>query len=72
MIKAFRKGLREVRSKDVAKVREEIREVLGIGKSSRALLAKYIDGKMPLEVERYHAINDIFKRYGINNPWGTE
>lgn len=72
MEKAFRKGLGLLRAKDVPKVRKEIRMSLGLSEQSRALFARYIDGKMTLDVTKYKEIGDIFKRYGVSDPWGAQ
>ena len=72
MVKAFRKGINDLRARDIPSVRKEIRECLGLSESSRALLARYIDGKMTLDVEKYEQISEIFRHYGVNNPWGDE
>lgn len=52
-------------------MREEIRQCLGLSESSRALFARYIDGKMTLDVNKYKEIEDIFKRHGVSDPWGA-
>lgn len=71
MEKSFRKGLGLLRAKDVPKVREEIRQCLGLSESSRALFARYCDGKMTLDVSKYKEIEEIFKRHGVSDPWGA-
>lgn len=68
IIKAFRKGLSEVRVGDLQEVNEEIKAILKI--KSPQQYAKYKDGRMKLDVEEYNAIKRVFERRGVKQPFG--
>lgn len=68
IVKAFRKGLSEVRVGDLQEVNEEIKAILKI--KSPQQYAKYKDGRMKLEVEEYNAIKRVFERRGVKQPFG--
>lgn len=70
MEKAFRKGLNDTKVRHKEAVRNEIWQVLGLGATCRQLFNAYADGQKPLDVEAYHKIDKIFKRYGVPQPWG--
>lgn len=66
--KAFRKGLRELRVKDVAEVRGKLAAILGV--TTKQSLAKYSAGRGTLDVEKAAQIESLFKQYGVTNCWG--
>lgn len=68
IVKAFRKGLLEVRVGDLQEVNEEIKAILKI--KSPQQYAKYKDGRMKLDVEEYNAIKRVFERRGVKQPFG--
>lgn len=68
IVKAFRKGLSEVRVGDLQEVNEEIKAILKI--KSPQQYAKYKDGRMKLDVEEYEAIKRVFERRGVKQPFG--
>lgn len=68
VVKAFRKGLSEVRVGDLQEVNEEIKAILKI--KSPQQYAKYKDGRMKLDVEEYEAIKRVFERRGVKQPFG--
>ena len=67
--RAFDKGLRELRVKDVNAARAEIMAALGVNTAQS--LRNYARGlKKTLDVEKAAAIAAIFARYGVADPWG--
>ena len=67
--RAFRKGLSEVRVKDVPAVKAEIMDILGV--TTKLSFIRYADGKVAnLDVEKARKIEAVFARYGIENCWG--
>ena len=68
IVKAFKKGLSEVRVGDLQEVNEEIKAILKI--KSPQQYAKYKDGRMKLDVEEYEAIKRVFERRGVKQPFG--
>ena len=68
--KAFLKGLRELRVKDVEAARAEIMAALGVNTAQS--LRNYARGlKKSLDVEKAANIAAIFARYGVADPWGA-
>ena len=68
-VRAFRKGLSELRVKDVQAVKAGIRAILGV--NTKQSFARYADGKAPtLDVDKARAIEALFLRYGVTRPWG--
>ena len=69
-LRAFRKGLQEVKVKDLPKVRKELMEALGV--TSGASLSRYARGlNATLDIEKAKKIEAIFAEYGIENCWGN-
>lgn len=67
--KAFMKGLREIKVKDAAEVRESIREILGV--STLQSLRNYANGRtVNLDVDKARQIEALFASYGVNDCWG--
>lgn len=66
--KSFRKGLREVKVKDLQAVKADIRDILGV--YSRQAFAKYSNGLLILDVMKAEAISKAFAKYGVTNCWG--
>ena len=67
--KAFKKGLSELKVKDLPDVREEIYRILEI--TTAQSFRNYASGKVQnLDVEKARQIEALFSSYGITNPWG--
>lgn len=66
--RSFRRGLRELRVKDVEAVKAAVAAELGV--TTRQSFAGYRDGKRLLDVCKATAIEKIFARYGVSDPWG--
>lgn len=66
--RSFRRGLRELKVKDVAPVKAAVAAELGV--TTRQSFAGYRDGKRLLDVCKAKAIEAIFARYGVSDPWG--
>jgi hypothetical protein len=68
-VRSFRKGLAELKVKDVQTVKSGIKDILGVG--SKQSFARYADGKAPtLDVDKARRIEEIFARFGVTQPWG--
>ena len=67
--RAFEKGLREIRVKDVENVRAAIMEALGV--NNPVSFRNSARGRNRLDVEKAAAIAAIFGRYGVREPWGN-
>ena len=65
---AFKKGLDQVKRKDVKNVKMELMNVLGI--KTRWGLDQRILGNVEPRISEAEAIEDVFKKYGINDFWG--
>lgn len=67
--KAFRRGLRELKVKDVPAVKTAIIAILGI--TTDASFNNYASGRVKnLDVDKAAQISDLFARYGVSKPWG--
>lgn len=66
--KAFRKGLREIKVKDEAAVREDLKTALEV--TTRQSLAAYADGNRILDVEKAARVESVFHKYGVVDCWG--
>lgn len=67
--RAFRKGLSELRVKDVPEVKAEIMAILAV--STKQSFIRYADGKVAnLDVEKARRIEAVFARYGVADCWG--
>lgn len=67
--RSFRKGLSELRVKDVPVVKAGIYAILGVG--TKQSFARYADGKAPtLDVDKARRIEELFAQYGVTQPWG--
>lgn len=67
-VKAFRKGLRELKYKDYLPVKREIFRILGV--SARRTFNAYADGKRELDIDKYKRIADLFRANGVSDCWG--
>lgn len=67
-VKAFRKGLRELKYKDYLPVKREIFRILGI--SARQTFNAYADGKRDLDIDKYNSIERLFHTKGVDDCWG--
>lgn len=66
--RAFRKGLQELRVKDVAEARAKIAAVLGV--TTKQSMTRYSLGRANLDVVKAAQIAEIFRQYGVENCWG--
>lgn len=67
--KAFKKGLSELKVKDLPQAREAISRILGI--TTGASFNNYASGRVKnLDVDKARQIGDLFASYGIASPWG--
>ena len=67
--KAFKRGLRELKVKDLPEVREALKKILQVG--TNVALGNYANGKVQtLDVEKAGQIQALFASYGVANPWG--
>ena len=68
--RAFRKGLAELRVKDVQPATSDICAVLGV--NTKQGFAYYADGKAKnLDIDKARRIEQIFAAYGVTAPWGN-
>lgn len=67
-MKAFRKGLRELKYKDYLPVKREIFRILGI--SARQTFNAYADGERELDIDKYNSIAELFRINGVDDCWG--
>lgn len=67
--RAFRKGLRELKVKDEAKVRAGIYRILGV--NNKQSFQRYSAGKAKnLDVLKAKQIEALFAAYGVTDCWG--
>lgn len=66
--RAFKKGLSELRVKDVAEVRAKIAEILGV--TTKQSMTRYSFGRVTLDVEKAARIEEVFRAYGVKDCWG--
>lgn len=67
--RAFRKGLRELKVKDVQEVREGIYRILGV--TTKQSFQRYSGGRaVRLDVLKAQQIEDLFAAYGVADCWG--
>lgn len=65
---SFKKGISQVKLKDLRGVRAEIMSALGI--TSKMAYNQRLNGKIEPRVSEAEAIEKIFAKYGIKNVWG--
>lgn len=67
--KAFLKGMREIRVKDLPEVREALYKICRV--STPQGFRNYANGKVKnLTYERRDQITALFATYGVSSPWG--
>lgn len=67
--KAFKKGLDELKVKDLPDVKLALFRILGI--TTMQSFRNYSNGKVQnLDVDKAKQIEALFASYGISNPWG--
>lgn len=67
--KAFQRGLRELKVKDVPEVKATIIQILGV--STQQSFNNYAAGRVKnLDVDKAGQITRLFARFGVSNPWG--
>lgn len=68
-VRAFRRGLSNLKVKDVDAVRAEIMEVLGV--TTRQSFLRYANGDaVRLDIDAARRIEEIFARRGVRDCWG--
>lgn len=68
--RAFRKGLAELKVKDVPAVKAGISEILGI--TTKQSFIRYADGRVAnLDIEKAKRIEELFSSYGVASCWGN-
>lgn len=65
---SFKRGISQVKVKDLGAVRTEIMSALGI--TSRMGYNQRLNGKIEPRVSEAEAIEKIFAKYGIKDVWG--
>lgn len=69
-VRAFRKGLSEVRVKDVPAVKAALMGILGV--TTKQSFIRYADGRVAnLDVEKARKIEAVFAEYGVAECWGN-
>lgn len=67
--KAFKKGLSEIKMKDLPEVREALYKILRV--TTPQSFRNYASGKVQnLDVDKARQIEALFAGYGVTNPWG--
>lgn len=67
--KAFKRGLREVKVKDLPEIREALKGILGV-KTDQSV-RDYAGGRVgTLDINKAMQIAALFESYGVTNPWG--
>ena len=67
--RSFRKGLAELRVKDVPAVKAAIYNILGV--TTKQSFIRYASGRATtLDVDKARRIEELFIKYGVNEPWG--
>lgn len=67
--RAFAKGMRELRVKDVEMARTSIMSILDV--TTTQSFRNYANGRVDtLDVEKAKQIEALFASFGINDPWG--
>ncbi|MBP5311829.1 MAG: hypothetical protein J6112_03230 [Clostridia bacterium] len=68
--RSFRKGLSEVKVKDLPHIKHDIMQALGI--STESSFSRYSRGlNKHLDIEKAKKIEDLFASYGVDNCWGN-
>lgn len=68
-MRAFRKGLRQLRVMDAQVVRKEIMSILGV--TTKQSFQRYANGKANLDVVKSARIAAVFSKYGVRDCWGA-
>lgn len=67
--RAFKKGLSELKVKDVPAVRARLARILGV--TTNVSINNYANGKVQtLDVDKARQIEALFASYGVASPWG--
>ena len=67
--RAFAKGMRELRFKDMAAARADLMTALGI--NNQQSLRNYAKGLVKnLDVDKAAKVQAVFAKYGVREPWG--
>lgn len=65
---SFNKGLRQVKYGDIENIKKDICDALHI--KSRQAYANRREGRVSHTVIEAYEIEQIFKKYGVEEPWG--
>jgi len=67
--KAFKKGLSEIKYKDLPEVRKNLMSILKV--TTMQSVRNYANGLVDnLDVDKARQIEDLFASYGVKHPWG--
>lgn len=67
--KAFKRGLSELKVKDLPAAREALCRILGV--TTNASFCNYAGGRVKnLDIDKARQIEELFASYGIASPWG--
>ena len=69
--KAFKKGLSEIKIKDLQDVKRALMSILGV--TTPQAFRNYLNGRVQnMDVDKASQIEDLFASYGVTQPWGLE
>lgn len=66
---SFLKGWNDLKLRDVNAAKEDIMSVLGI--KSNATFYRRLRGQIVPTVEEYNQVLEVFKKYGVKQPYGV-
>ena len=67
--KAFQRGLREIKVKDLPAVKNALMEILGV--RTKQAVRNYANGIVQnLDIDKAMRIAALFESYGVSEPWG--
>ena len=69
VIQGFAFGISQVQIRYKKEIEEKIKDVLSV--KSSAAYHNYRTGRQKLKTDQALQIQEIFKQYGINQPWGS-
>lgn len=69
VIQGFAFGISQVQIRYKKEIEEKIKDVLNV--NSSAAYHNYRTGRQKLKTDQALQIQEIFKQYGINQPWGS-
>ena len=66
----FWKGYGQLKQKDVANARKELKEALRIGPKTNMGFSFYLRGVYEPKASQAQAVESVFAKYGITEVWG--